>query len=225
MKIICVIPAWNEAASIKKVIADLRPYVTEVIVVDDCSTDETGRLAEKSGAIVLRHRINRGQGAALQTGNEYALYLGADIIVHFDADDQFLASEIPDIIAPILSQKADIVFGSRFLGKRPNWPFLKKYLIMPLAFLFMRLILKVKLSDPQNGFRALNRQAATLTVITNREMAHASEIQAKAFKSGLKIAEVPVTVVYHEFGQKLSGGFRVLRDLLINKIISPPSGQ
>lgn len=225
MRTICVIPAWNEALRISKVISGVKAYASEVIVVDDCSTDETGQLAEQAGATVLRHRINRGQGAALQTGNEHALSLGADIIVHFDADDQFLASEIPDIVAPIIADQADIVFGSRYLGKQPNFPFIKKYLIMPLAFAFTRFILGVKLSDPQNGFRALNRQAAKLITITNRQMAHASEIQAKAFKSGLRIAEVPVTVIYHEFGQKLSGGFRVLKDLLISKIINPPRGK
>ena len=225
MKIICVIPAWNEALKITKVVEDVRVYVQDIVVVDDCSKAETGILAEKAGAKVLRHRINRGQGAALQTGNEYALLLGADIIVHFDADDQFLASEIPDVVAPIATNRADIVFGSRFLGKEPNWPFLKKHIIMPLALFFTRFFLGVRLSDPQNGFRAMNRKAAQLTAISNREMAHASEIQAKAFREKLRIEEVPVTVIYHEYGQKLSGGFRVLKDLLISKIINPPNKE
>ena len=221
MKVVCIIPAWNEAKTIASVVRSVRPQVQEVVVIDDCSSDLTGRLAKEAGATVLRHLINRGQGAALQTGNDYALSIGADIIVHFDGDDQFLAGEIPEVIAPIKSGQADIVFGSRFLGKKTAWPAGKKYIIMPLAKLFTRLILGVKLSDPQNGFRALNRRAASIR-IQNRAMAHASEIQARAFQEKLKIAEVPVTVVYHEFGQKLSGGFRVLKDLLINKIINPP---
>jgi len=219
MKIICVIPAYNEEKNIVKVIKNVRPYVDEIIVVDDCSKDDTFALASQTEAIVLRHIINRGQGAALQTGNEYALNKGADIIVHFDADDQFLASEIPDMVKPIIEDKADIVFGSRFLGKKTNFPFTKKYIIMPLAQLFSRAVLGVKLSDPQNGFRALNRFAAETITIDNRQMAHASEIQAKAFKNKLRISEVPITVIYHHFGQKLSGGFIVIRDLLINKII------
>ena len=90
---------------------------------------------------------------------------------------------------------------------------------MPGAQLFNRLFLGVKLSDPQNGFRAMSRRAAEAIKIANREMAHNSEIQAKAFKAKLKIAEVPVTVTYHRFGQKLSGGFKVISDLLIHKII------
>lgn len=219
MKINCVIPAWNEAANIVKVLSDVRPYVDEIIVVDDCSQDETAALAQAAGALVLHHPINRGQGAALQTGNDYALKNGADIIIHFDADDQFSAAEIRDMIAPLTSGQADIVFGSRFLGKKANLPMIKKYLIMPLAKIFSRLFLGVKLSDPQNGFRAMNRRAAEAITIANREMAHASEIQIKAFRKKLRIAEVPVTVVYHRFGQKLSGSFKILRDLLIHKII------
>lgn len=220
MKIICVIPAWNEAKNIAKVVTGVRPFVDEVVVIDDCSKDDTSALAEAAGATVFRHPLNRGQGAALQTGNDYALENGADIIVHFDADDQFLATEIKDMTAPIIEGHADIVFGSRFLGKKANLPTIKKYLIMPLARIFTRVILGIKLSDPQNGFRALSRLAAEKIRINNREMAHNSEIQIKAFQKKLRVVEVPITVIYHHFGQKLSGGFRVAKDLFIHKIIN-----
>ena len=219
MKISCVIPAWNEAKSITAVINSVRPYVDEVIVVEDRSKDETAALAAATGVTVLYHPINRGQGAALQTGNDYALKNGADIIVHFDADNQFSAAEIKDMVAPIINGRADIVFGSRFLGKATNFPSAKKYIIMPLARIFIRLFLGARLSDPQNGFRALSRRAAETIRISNREFAHASEIQAKAFKNKLKIAEVPVTVTYHRFGRNLSDGLKDIKDLLINKLI------
>lgn len=219
MKIACVIPAWNEAKNIAKVVSGVRPYVQETIVVDDASQDETAALAGTAGAIVLRHPINRGQGAALQTGNDYALAHDADIIIHFDGDDQFLAAEIKDMAAPIIDGRADIVFGSRFLGKKSNLPLTKRYLIYPLAQLFTRFLLGIRLSDPQNGFRALSRRAAETIRIDNREMAHNSEIQGKAYRSGLRIEEVPITVVYHDFGQRLSGGFKIAKDLLIHKII------
>jgi glycosyltransferase involved in cell wall biosynthesis len=220
MKIICVIPAWNEEKNIAKVIAGVRPFVDEIVVIDDGSQDNTALAAEAAGATTFRHPINRGQGAALQTGNDYALEHGADIIVHFDADDQFLATEIKDMIAPLIVGRADIVFGSRFLGKKANLPPVKKYLIMPLAQIFTRVILGIKLSDPQNGFRAMSRLAAEKIRINNREMAHNSEIQIKAFREKLRVAEVPITVIYHHFGQKLSGGFKVAKDLFIHKIIS-----
>ena len=219
MKIICVIPAFNEAKNISQVVAEVRPYVQEVVVVDDNSQDNTAALAEMTGATVLRHLINRGQGAALQTGNDYALKNDADIIIHFDGDNQFLAAEIPDMVKPLLENEAEIVFGSRFLQKKADFPPLKKYLIYPLAKIFTRLFLGIKLSDPQNGFRAFSRQAAQKIHIDNRAMAHNSEIQIKAFQQKLKIVEIPITVVYHEFGQKLSDGLKIAKDLLIHKII------
>ncbi len=217
-KIACVIPAWNEEKNIVQVIKNVRPFVDKIIVVDDASKDTTSKLAEEAGAFVINHLINRGQGAALQTGNDYALSLGADIIVHFDGDNQFLASEINDIIAPILKGEADIVFGSRFLEKKANLPLFKRLIIYPLAQVFTRLILGIKLSDPQNGFRAMSRQTAEKIKIINREMAHNSEIQAKAFSYKLRVAEVPITVIYHHFGQKLSGGFKIIKDLFIYKL-------
>lgn len=218
LKIVCVIPAYNEEKNIAKVVNNVHPFVQEIIVVNDNSKDQTELLAKKSGAIVISHPINRGQGAALQTGNQYALEIGADIIVHFDGDDQFLASEIPDIVKAIEENEADIVFGSRFLGKKTNFPALKKYLIYPLAQLFSRLVMGINLSDPQNGFRALSKEAAQKIIIENREMAHNSEIQSKAFSYKLRIKEVPITVIYHHFGQKLSGGLKIIKDLFIYKL-------
>lgn len=217
MKIICVIPAWNEAKHIVKVINKVKNFVDIVIVVDDCSKDNTYRLALEAGALALRHPINRGQGAALQTGSDYALDLGADIIVHFDADDQFTASEIPDIIKPIIDNQADIVFGSRFLGKNSNLPRLKKYLIHPIAKIVNRFF-GVKTSDPQSGFRAYTKEVAKSFRIENRGMAHCSEILIKLSQSKWRIKEIPITVSYHEYGQKFSGGIRIIKDLIIQKI-------
>ena len=219
MKIACVIPAWNEEQNIGPVLTGLKGFADEVIVVDDCSSDRTGAIAEQHGALVLRHPINRGQGAALQTGNAFALKNKADIIVHFDADNQFSAAEIPAMIAPLLAGQADIVFGSRFLGKKSNLPYFKRKIIMPLARMINYYIFRIKLSDPQNGFRALTRESAQKIIIENRGFAHNNEIQLKAFQENLRIQEVPVTVTYHHFGQKIGSGFKILEDLLISKII------
>lgn len=218
LKTVCVIPAYNEEKNIAKVVNDVRPFVQNIIVVDDNSQDKTTELARKAGAIIIKHPINRGQGAALQTGNEYALRIGADIVVHFDGDDQFLASEIPDMTEAILKNEADIVFGSRFLGKKANFPAVKKYIIYPLAQLFSRLVMGISLSDPQNGFRAMSKEAVLKIKIENREMAHNSEIQSKAFSYKLRVKEVPITVIYHHFGQKLSGGLKIIKDLFIYKL-------
>jgi len=219
MKITCIIPAYNEEKNILEVIKRVQPYVDEVVVVNDCSQDNTALLARQAGATLISHPINRGQGASLQTGNEYAIQNGADIIIHFDADNQFQAEEIPEIIQPILDNQAGAVLGSRFLEKKSQLPKLKKYIIMPLAKMINRIFFNIKLSDPQSGFRALNRQTAEKLEIKNDGMAHCSEILHLLLKNKVEIKEVPITVVYHEFGQKFSGGIRIIKDLLIKKII------
>jgi glycosyltransferase involved in cell wall biosynthesis len=216
--IICVIPAYNEAPHIGRVIAKVKPFVDRIIVVDDHSADATSLEAEKAGALVVRHLINRGQGAALRTGTKLALDEGADIIVHFDADDQFQAEDIPAMVAPLLAGEADAVLGSRFLG-HANLPKLKRHLIMPLARLANRLFFNIRLSDPQSGFRALARPCAARLRIENDGMAHCSEILHRLFRQGERVVEVPITVIYHEYGQKLSGGFKILKDLIIQKFL------
>ncbi len=220
MKIICVIPAYNEAKNIQLVISKVKPFVNEIIVVDDASSDDTHKLANASNAITVRHIINRGQGAALRTGTELALERGADIIIHFDGDDQFQAEDIPEMIAPLISNQADAVLGSRFLSKKTNLPKLKRNIIMPLARLANRLLFSIRLSDPQSGFRALSRSSALKLKIENDGMAHCSEIIQQLFKNKDRVVEVPIKVIYHEYGQKLSGGFKIIKDLLIQKLIN-----
>lgn len=219
-KIFCVIPAYNEAATIKDVVKNVKQIVNDVVVVDDGSRDGTSRLAKASGAIVLRHAINRGQGAALQTGTDYAFLRGADVVVHFDADGQFIPEEINKMIGSILTGEADIVLGSRFLGIKSNLPWLKEKVIFPLARFFSRNILRLNLTDPQNGFRAMNRSAGERIKIENDGMAHCSEILVKIKRSNLRYKEVPITVIYREFGLSLFGGFKILKDLFLGLLIN-----
>jgi glycosyltransferase involved in cell wall biosynthesis len=219
MKIFCVIPAYNEAKSIVKVINQVKPLVDELVVVDDHSHDNTLGLAKSTGVTVLHHIVNRGQGAALQTGNDYAINNQADIIVHFDADGQFLAEEIKDLTKPIEENQADVVFGSRFLSKKSDMPGLKKNVIMPLAKMINKRFFHINLTDPQSGFRAMSRKVAEEIRIENDRMAHCNEILIKTHKNKYRIQEVPITVIYHEFGQKLSGGFRIIKDLIYKKLI------
>jgi len=218
-KIFIIIPAYNEENNIIKVIDDVKNVNTDfqIVVVDDCSTDNTYQLANKSNIIALRHIVNRGQGAALKTGTEYAIMKGADIIVHFDADRQFLAGEIKDVVKSILNNQADIVFGSRFMDKKSDIPWLKKNIIMPLARLVNKLFFKVTLSDPQAGFRAFSTNAYKKLEWQQDGMAHCSEIMHNAFRSDLRTKEVPITVIYRDFGQKFSGGFKILKDMFIGK--------
>jgi glycosyltransferase involved in cell wall biosynthesis len=219
MHIACIIPAYNEAKYITKVVTGVQPFVNEIIVVDDGSTDQTAVLARAAGATVLSHIINRGQGAALRTGTQYALNKGLDIIVHFDADDQFSAEEIPAVVGPLISGRAAAVLGSRFLGKKSRLPKLKKILLLPLARLVNRLLFNVRLTDPQSGFRALNRETAQKIKISSDGMAHCSEILYQLSKYKIPLLEVPITVRYHNYGQRFSGGLKIIGDLLIQKII------
>ena len=218
MKVFCVIPAWNEEKNIFKVVEGAKKYVDEVVVVSDGSTDRTLELAREAGAVALEHFVNRFQGASLETGNQYALSNGADIIIHFDADGQMMAEDIPEMVAPIIRGEADAVFGSRFLGKETDMPWMKKNIIFPLAHLFNRVFFGVKMTDPQSGFRAMSARAWEKIKIENDDMAHTSEILAKAFKNKLRIKEVPVKIVYHHFGQKFSGGFIIIKDMLLWKM-------
>lgn len=221
MTIFCIIPAYNESKNIAQTVMSVLSYVNKVIIIDDCSQDETIKEVKKINndkIKILRHPINLGQGAALQTGNEYALKSGADVIVHFDADGQFLAEEISQVIEPIKNGEVDVVFGSRFLNIKSDIPAFKKNIIMPLAKLFNFIFFGIKTSDPQSGFRAMTKEVAEKIKIENNRMAHCTEILAKAHKYKFRIKEVPITVLYKEFGQKFSGGFRIIKDLFFRKI-------
>lgn len=220
MKITAIIPAYNEEETIYQVVQEVKKYTDEVIVINDGSIDATANLAKKAGALVCSHLLNRGQGAALQTGIRYALSNGAEIIVTFDADGQFIPSEIRDVVQPILDGEADIVLGSRF--KKSKVPFFKKILLFGAIF-FTRLTSGLNLTDTHNGFRALSCKAAEKICIRQDRMAHASEILNAVAKNKLRYREVPVTVQYlpHHLkkGQKISDYFKILFDLVLGKVI------
>jgi len=220
MKVICVIPAYNETDNIGLVIDKVKPLVDEIIVIDDASRDDTFKIALNRDVTAVRHIINRGQGASLRTGTQLALDKGADIIIHFDGDDQFQASDIPEMIKPLINNQADVVLGSRFLGKESNLPNTKKNIIMPLARFINRLFFNIRLSDPQSGFRALSRMSALNLKIENDGMAHCSEILYQLFKNKNRVVEVPITVIYHDYGQKIGGGLKIIKDLFIQKLIN-----
>ena len=216
MKVFVVIPSYNEARHIGAVLQSLKKYDYKIVVVDDGSRDQTAQISCDLGVTVISHEINRGQGAALYTGTQYALRQGADVIVHFDSDGQFLAEEISKVIAPIIEGKADIVFGSKFLQSN-KIPWQKKYLIIKPAIWLNNFLTGLKLSDVHNGFRAMNRYAAEKIEIKQDAMAHASEIVVQTKKWKLRYQEVPVTIIYHEFGQGFGGGLKILIDLFIRK--------
>jgi len=216
MNIFIIVPAYNEGSVINKNILEIKKYFNNIIVVNDGSTDNTKEEASSSKAIVLNHIINRGQGASLRTGINYALKSGADIIVTFDADGQFNPEEISYLIAELNNGNYDIILGSRFKGSS-NAPFLKQQVLF-LGTLFTRAITGLKISDTHNGFRVMNRKSAELIKIRQDRMAHSSEILHQISKLKLKYKEMPVTVKYTEYskhkGQKISGVFKIFFDLI-----------
>ena len=216
-----VIAAFNEAATIASVVADVRRFYSNVLVVDDGSADATFATARSEGAATIRHPINLGQGAALQTGIEHALRRGATHVVTFDADGQHLADDIPRMLSALEESGADIACGSRFIGKAVDLPRSRR-MILKLATVFMRVTTGLPLTDAHNGLRAMTASCARTIRIRQNRMAHASEIISQVAHHRLKVVEVPITVVYTEYslrkGQRISGALGILIDLLIRRL-------
>lgn len=214
-----IVPAYNEAKKIGRVIAGLFEHgFKNVVVVDDGSSDETAVQAAKAGAIVLKHAVNRGQGAALQTGDEFAIKKGAQVVVHFDADGQFNPADILPALQMMREGNVDVVLGSRFLDTRSRIPWTKKYILLPISRLINRFLTGLYLTDVHNGFRVLSRRALEKINISQDRMAHNSDIVKQIKEKGLVYIEHPVEVVYHEYGQGLSGGVQILQDIAKAKI-------
>lgn len=210
-----VIAAFNEGSMIMDVVRRVTP-MAHVVVVDDGSSDNTGDLALEAGAHVATHMINRGQGAALQTGIDYALGHGAEYIVTFDADGQHDADEALAMVEAC-REGVDVVLGSRFLGRAINMPTSRR-LTLKAAVLFTRLTTGLKLTDAHNGLRVLSRSAAQRIRIQQDRMAHASEILSLIGRYNITYREFPVTITYSEYslakGQKISNSVRILEDII-----------
>ena len=220
-RIFAVIPAFCERNRITETIQGIRPFVDDVIVVDDGSGDDTARFAQNEGIVVLRHMVNRGQGAALRTGTEAALRLGASFILHIDADGQHDPCSIPRMFAPLIRREADVVFGSRFLGEQAIGMPQSRKALLHAARAFNALVVGVprRVTDPQSGFRAFTAEAARQTTFTQDRMAHCSEILRRVTRSNLRWCEVPVRVLYSEEslqkGQKPWHAFRIVWQLFL----------
>lgn len=221
MKVFAVIPAYNEASRIGGTLFGVRPYADGVIVVDDDSGDDTATVARSAGVTVLRHAINRGQGAALRTGTDAALRLGADIIVHVDADGQHDPSLIPMLVQPIKEGRADVVFGSRFLGLLPRDMPWSRRVLLRVARTFNSLVMGIprRVTDPQSGMRAMTREAALIVDFHQDRMAHCSEILRLVTRSRLRWREVPIRVRYTAEslakGQRSADALKIVWQLLI----------
>ncbi len=217
-----VVPAYNEGSRVAKTVASLRDY-PNVVIVDDGSGDSTHDVAlHHSGAWVLRHVINSGQGAALQTGIDFALQKGALAIVTFDADGQHGVNDIDRMLQPLRDGQTDIVLGSRFLGNTEGIP-RSRWIVLKLGVLFTRVFSRIRVTDTHNGLRALSRKAAEKIRISLNRMAHASEILDQVRVHKLRYTECPVTITYSEStlekGQSSWNSFRIVAQLIMAKLV------
>ena len=223
MKTFIVIPAYNEEKRIGNVLKELKQNkYKNIVVVDDGSDDNTFKEASKYKVIVLRHVVNRGQGAALKTAIDYALKKGAELIVTFDADGQHSVGDIKNIVKPVESKRYDVAVGSRFLKKNKNTPFIRRIFLKGGALIIF-LMYGIKLSDSHNGFRAMSRKAAKLIEIKSDGMEHASEILEQIKKKDLKYKEVSVIIKYTEYskkkGQSTFNSFKILFKMIMRWFI------
>lgn len=204
MKLIVSIPAYNEEKTIAQVVRDIKKEQpkAEVLVIDDGSSDQTAELAKRAGAIVISHPMNYGLAEAFRTEMRECLSRKADIIVHTDADGQYVAKEIALLIAPIAEGKADLVLGSRFKGKIEEMPWLKRFGNKAFSKVISNIVGK-RISDAQTGFRAFTPEIAGLQSVSSHT--YTQEQVIRAVRDKFKVVEVPVTF------KKRSGKSRLVR--------------
>lgn len=221
-RVIIVLGAYNEAACIGDIVRELREHYPHVVVVDDGSHDETGELAMEAGACVLTHLINRGQGAALQTGLTYALAQGADYIVTLDVDAQYDVKDIEPLLLPIAQGKVHATLGSRYSGHTLRLSFVRRAERLADS-LVSRLTARARPTDAHNGMRALSRHAAQLIELKKDRAQHASELVDQVVSAGLPYLEVPVQTRLSEYGlskaQRSSAALRVAFQYIKTRLI------
>lgn len=221
-KIFVVIPAYNENEIIRKVIAQLLPYGYSIIIVDDGSVEKIYPLMDKLPVHIIRHKVNLGQGAAIQTGIDFAIVKNAKYIVTFDADGQHDAATIDLLIQTLINTKTDIVLGSRFLPGSTHNMSGKRKILLKLARYINYFFSGLLLTDAHNGLRIMTIEAAQKIKIKENRMAHATEILSQIKKFKLKYSEAPVSVLYTDYsknkGQTIWSSFRIFFDILLNKV-------
>ncbi|WP_207207311.1 glycosyltransferase family 2 protein [Xylanimonas protaetiae] len=213
-----VVPTFNEAQVIGDVVGEICGQGFSVVVVDDCSSDDSGAIARAAGAVVARHATNLGQGAALQTGIEFALRRGASYIVTYDSDGQHRLVDAVAMLDLAVEDGLGFVFGSRFLDNRTQTGRIKK-MVLRFAAWFTRQSTGMKLTDAHNGLRVIRADVARAIDLRQNRMAHASEIVTQLGRSKQPWAEYPVHVLYTDYsrskGQSLWNSVNILVDLLI----------
>jgi glycosyltransferase involved in cell wall biosynthesis len=212
-----VVPLFNEATVIADVVRGIREAFPQVVCVDDGSSDGSAAAAREAGAVVVQHPVNMGQGAALQTGIEYAVRdPEMRYVVTFDADGQHQVSDAVAMVDKLRAGDADVVFGSRFLDARTK-PSAAKRALLRAAVVYTNMTTKMKLTDAHNGLRAMNRSVAERLDIRQNRMAHASEIVEQIGSAGFRYAEHPVHIIYTDYsrskGQSMLNSVNIVTEM------------
>lgn len=216
-----IIPVYNEEKVIYGVVEEVLKRFHRVICVNDGSRDASESEIRRTRAVLINHPINMGQGAALQTGLEFARNLKEiKYFVTFDADGQHSLEDVEAMLAEIKNKKVDVVLGSRFLGIAENIKPIKKA-ILKLAILFTNVTTGLDLTDTHNGLRVFSREAAERLEITMPDMAHASEILSLIKENKLTYTEIPVSITYSDYstakGQSIFNAVNIAFDLMFRK--------
>jgi hypothetical protein len=208
-RVLIIIPAYNEAPRIEKVIAGIRPQApdADIVVVDDGSADETGEAARRAGVEVVSLPFNMGYGVALQTGFKYAKRHGYDYVVQMDGDGQHEPRCIADLLAAVQQPGVDIVLGSRWLGESEyKGPVLRKFGKFYFALL-ASLLTRLKVTDPTTGFQALRREVVEFYCTNVYPVDYPdADVIIMLNRAGFRVKEVPVTMYLSESGQSMHGG-------------------
>lgn len=217
-----IVPVFNESAAIGSVLAGLIREFPQVLCIDDGSNDESADIARAAGATVVRHPVNRGQGAALQTGFDYILrHTDAQFCVTFDADGQHLVSDAVRMVGCAREKDLDVVLASRFIGSTEGMP-MARGLLLRTAVHFTRWSARLHVSDTHNGLRVLSRRALQRIRLELPRMAYASELLNAIVPNGLSYAEEPVSVIYTDYskakGQRNINSVNILFDLAVRRV-------
>ncbi len=222
-KIFVVIPVYEDHATISSVVNSLtQSGFKNIIIVDDGSSADVRAAIDGLPVYYLRHSVNLGQGAALQTGFDFAKQFNPDILITIDADGQHDVNDLPSLINPLLENSADIVLGSRFLTRSKTSISSRRKGLLHIARFINYLFTGLWLTDAHNGARALNRFALTKIRLDENRMAHASEILFQIRKHNLRFLEIPVNVYYTDYsrrkGQKGMDSLGIFIDLVLHKL-------
>ena len=207
-------PAYNEEKYIGSLVLQAQQHADEVIVVDDGSADHTSRIAKLARATVIRHVRNEGYGATIQSILAEARKRSPDILIILDADSQHNPEEIPSLIKAI-SEGSDLVIGSRKI-RRSNIPSYRHVGQKVLSYL-TRILSRAQLSDTESGFRALSRKAISEIQLKESGFAIEAEMISAATAKGLRVTEIPISIIYTKDGSTLNPvrhGFGVLNRIM-----------